>query len=126
MRQALGRAFFDGILGVTRFGIFLTPVFFYIPQWFGRDLPRRDEPSPIPALPPGGGTSPPPSARQTGIRAQRDRHGTLSHRCLNRGATPSEKAVGSITCSNFMNCGRKLSGIAVELVADWPTVLPCV
>jgi multidrug efflux pump len=29
MRQALGRAVFSGMLGVTFFGIFLTPVFFY-------------------------------------------------------------------------------------------------
>jgi multidrug efflux pump len=76
MRQALGRAVFAGMLGVTLFGIFLTPVFFHVLQWFGRDLPRRDEPPPIPALPPGGGTEPPPSARQTGIQARRDTHGT--------------------------------------------------
>jgi multidrug efflux pump subunit AcrB len=30
MRQALGMAVFSGMLGVTFFGIFLTPVFFYI------------------------------------------------------------------------------------------------
>jgi hydrophobic/amphiphilic exporter-1 (mainly G- bacteria), HAE1 family len=29
MRQALGQAVFWGMLGVTFFGIFLTPVFFY-------------------------------------------------------------------------------------------------
>ena len=29
MRQALGLAVFSGMLGVTFFGIFLTPVFFY-------------------------------------------------------------------------------------------------
>jgi len=63
------------MLGVTLFGIFLTPVFFYVIQWFGRDLPRREEPPPIPALPPGGGTEPPPSAQQTGIQTRRDTHG---------------------------------------------------
>jgi multidrug efflux pump len=35
MRQALGLAVFAGMLGVTIFGIFLTPVFFYVIQGFG-------------------------------------------------------------------------------------------
>jgi len=35
MRRALGLAVFSGMLGVTIFGIFLTPVFFYVIQWFG-------------------------------------------------------------------------------------------
>ena len=35
MRRALGLAVFSGMLGVTLFGIFLTPVFFYVIQWFG-------------------------------------------------------------------------------------------
>ena len=30
MRKALGVAVFSGMLGVTLFGIFLTPVFFYV------------------------------------------------------------------------------------------------
>ena len=34
MRRALGVAVFSGMLGVTFFGIFLTPVFFYVIQWF--------------------------------------------------------------------------------------------
>lgn len=34
MRRALGIAVFSGMLGVTFFGIFLTPVFFYVIQWF--------------------------------------------------------------------------------------------
>jgi hydrophobe/amphiphile efflux-1 (HAE1) family protein len=33
MRQTLGIAVFAGMLGVTLFGIFLTPVFFYTIQW---------------------------------------------------------------------------------------------
>ncbi len=36
MRRTLGVAVFSGMLGVTFFGIFLTPVFFYVIQWFGR------------------------------------------------------------------------------------------
>ena len=35
MRSALGVAVFSGMLGVTFFGIFLTPVFFYVIQWLG-------------------------------------------------------------------------------------------
>jgi len=35
MRRSLGTAVFSGMLGVTLFGIFLTPVFFYVIQWLG-------------------------------------------------------------------------------------------
>jgi multidrug efflux pump len=44
MRQTLGIAVFAGMLGVTLFGIFLTPVFFYSIQWvtdLGRPVTRR-------------------------------------------------------------------------------------
>jgi multidrug efflux pump len=34
MRRSLGVAVFSGMLGVTLFGIFLTPVFYYVIQWF--------------------------------------------------------------------------------------------
>jgi len=37
MRRTLGVAVFSGMLGVTLFGIFLTPVFYYVIQWF-KDL----------------------------------------------------------------------------------------
>jgi multidrug efflux pump subunit AcrB len=33
MRRTLGTAVFAGMLGVTMFGIFLTPVFYYVIQW---------------------------------------------------------------------------------------------
>ena len=35
MRRALGAAVFSGMLGVTFFGIFLTPVFYYALGWLG-------------------------------------------------------------------------------------------
>jgi multidrug efflux pump len=35
MRRTLGTAVFSGMLGVTAFGIFLTPVFFYVIDWVG-------------------------------------------------------------------------------------------
>src|ERR1019366_6734109 len=34
MRRTLGTAVFSGMLGVTIFGIFLTPVFYFVIQWF--------------------------------------------------------------------------------------------
>jgi len=34
MRRSLGTAVFSGMLGVTLFGVFLTPVFFYVIQGF--------------------------------------------------------------------------------------------
>ena len=34
MRQALGTAVFFGMLGVTFFGLFLTPVFYVVIMWF--------------------------------------------------------------------------------------------
>jgi multidrug efflux pump len=43
MRQSLGTVVFSGMIGVTLFGIFLTPVFFFVLMWFGaggQTLPR--------------------------------------------------------------------------------------
>lgn len=46
MRQTLGTAVFAGMLGVTLFGIFLTPVFFYVIQSLvDRRKPRTEEPN---------------------------------------------------------------------------------
>src|SRR5262249_52773590 len=41
MRRSLGVAVFSGMLGVTIFGIFLTPVFFYVVQALGEALMLR-------------------------------------------------------------------------------------
>jgi multidrug efflux pump len=51
MRQALGTAVFSGMLGVTFFGIFLTPVFYVVIRWVAE---RRRKPASesSPALPP--------------------------------------------------------------------------
>src|SRR5207253_8668975 len=46
MRQTLGTAVFSGMLGVTLFGIFLTPVFYYVIQWF-TDLRAGAEPAAV-------------------------------------------------------------------------------
>ena len=41
MRRSLGTAVFSGMLGVTLFGIFLTPVFFYVIQRFAEHKPAE-------------------------------------------------------------------------------------
>jgi multidrug efflux pump len=41
MRRTLGVAVFAGMLGVTMFGIFLTPVFFNVIQWFSDRRERK-------------------------------------------------------------------------------------
>ncbi len=41
MRRTLGTAVFSGMLGVTFFGIFLTPVFYYVISWFGERTSSR-------------------------------------------------------------------------------------
>jgi multidrug efflux pump subunit AcrB len=45
MRKTLGTAVFSGMLGVTLFGIFLTPVFYFVIQWVSdiRAARRRDQ-----------------------------------------------------------------------------------
>jgi multidrug efflux pump subunit AcrB len=63
MRQALGVAVFSGMLGVTLFGIFLTPVFFYVIRWFGE---RRGGPHPAAGHGPTPAT-PPATPPDTGI-----------------------------------------------------------
>jgi multidrug efflux pump len=59
MRRSLGTAVFAGMIGVTLFGIFLTPVFYYVIQWFGRP----------PAAPP---RPPRPEEPQTSIQVRPD------------------------------------------------------
>jgi len=41
MRRALGTAVFAGMLGVTLFGIFLTPVFYYVIRWYAERTEKR-------------------------------------------------------------------------------------
>jgi hypothetical protein len=58
MRRSLGTAVFAGMLGVTLFGIFLTPVFYYVLQWFGRKKVIVPRPILMEAPPPVGFASP--------------------------------------------------------------------
>jgi multidrug efflux pump len=46
MRRSLGTAMLWGAFGVTLFGIFLTPVFFYVVRWFSDRGQPQPEPSP--------------------------------------------------------------------------------
>ncbi len=50
MRRTLGTAVFGGMLGVTIFGVFLTPVFYYVIQWLTdlRSKPKHPAPRPTP------------------------------------------------------------------------------
>jgi multidrug efflux pump len=47
MRRSVGTAMLWGAFGVTLFGIFLTPVFFYVVRWLSDR--RHPEPEPSPA-----------------------------------------------------------------------------
>ena len=48
MRRTLGTAVFSGMLGVTLFGIFLTPVFYFVIQWLSdRRMAAVDEETPV-------------------------------------------------------------------------------
>jgi multidrug efflux pump len=74
MRRSLGTAVFSGMLGVTLFGIFLTPVFFYVLQWFGRP-PAGGAVAPQ-QPPPEGPPAPRQATPETGIQARPDGRGT--------------------------------------------------
>jgi hydrophobe/amphiphile efflux-1 (HAE1) family protein len=56
MRRTLGMAVFSGMLGVTLFGIFLTPVFYYVIQKFGKTVVATDV-GPADYAPPEGDSS---------------------------------------------------------------------
>jgi multidrug efflux pump len=45
MRQTLGIAVFSGMLGVTAFGIFFTPVFYSVVRWFSESKDATPTPS---------------------------------------------------------------------------------
>jgi multidrug efflux pump len=68
MRTTLGIAVFSGMLGVTIFGVFFTPVFYYVIRWFSARKPAEplDKPgqkhSTEPLAPQGDGNSPVPSS----------------------------------------------------------------
>ncbi len=59
MRQALATAVFFGMLGVTFFGLFFTPVFYVVIMWLTEKLHRRPSTkTPPPAEPAAPATAP--------------------------------------------------------------------
>jgi multidrug efflux pump subunit AcrB len=68
MRRSLGLAVFSGMLGVTFFGVFLTPVFYYVIQWFGHTAPGAHL---APAAAVADKHAPQPVAAGAGIQAAR-------------------------------------------------------
>ena len=52
MRQALGTAVFFGMLGVTGFGLFLTPVFYVVIMWFKERRAKTGAPASTEPAPP--------------------------------------------------------------------------
>ncbi len=67
MRRSLGTAVFSGMLGVTAFGIFLTPVFYFVLQWFSDTRPK--ELLPLPELEPAPTIAPPPRSGVQSLHA---------------------------------------------------------
>ncbi len=65
MRRTLGTAVFAGMLGVTLFGIFLTPVFFYVVRGLSLGSPQQRSPSLVPADKPRRATLVPTERSQT-------------------------------------------------------------
>lgn len=59
MRRSLGTAVFSGMIGVTLFGVFLTPIFFFVLQWSGerRGMPAPPRPGDAVAWAPERGTA---------------------------------------------------------------------
>ncbi len=65
MRQAMGIAVFAGMIGVTAFGIFLTPVFYVLLRTLSGNRPLKhhgEVPHRIEAFAGGGGAAPVPAA----------------------------------------------------------------
>jgi multidrug efflux pump len=58
MRQTLGTAVFSGMIGVTLFGLLLTPVFFYVIR--RKTVVKVEAPKPEPAQPPAEAPKPEP------------------------------------------------------------------
>jgi multidrug efflux pump len=71
MRRTLGTAVFAGMIGVTLFGIFLTPVFYVVIRWFSE---RRGGTAPDTAAPqpPAEVSTPTPTRRVVEIERYKD------------------------------------------------------
>jgi hypothetical protein len=68
MRQSLGTAVFSGMIGVTLFGVLLTPVFYFVLLWLSERKPAQAKPVPhVAAAAPAARDGAPPvtAIRQT-------------------------------------------------------------
>jgi multidrug efflux pump subunit AcrB len=76
MRRTLGTAVFGGMLGVTLFGIFLTPVFYYVIQWLADRRDRRIllEGAALEAVPAGRANGQVAGKHASPLAAQDERH----------------------------------------------------
>jgi predicted RND superfamily exporter protein len=72
MRRTLGTAVFAGMIGVTLFGIFLTPVFYYVIRWFS-ERHSSNAPDTAAPQPPAEASIPAPSRRVVSIEHQESR-----------------------------------------------------
>ena len=104
MRRSLGTAVFSGMFGVTLFGIFLTPVFFYViqglsetqlfaavaTQWIGSTCSWADWRAWASDLPCGGSAGPIRSGRLVRRRRGSARRAVASRRFI-AGCTGSKK-----------------------------------
>jgi multidrug efflux pump len=71
MRRTLGTAVFAGMIGVTLFGIFLTPVFYSVVRWFSER--RSSKAADHAALqPPAEASAPAPTERVVAIERYKD------------------------------------------------------
>jgi multidrug efflux pump len=86
MRRSLGTAVFSGMLGVTLFGIFLTPVFFFVLMYFGGRV--RNTTTPMPQVPGEEHTT--PDERATGGPKVRDRLSETERTGTRRGVREAE------------------------------------
>jgi multidrug efflux pump subunit AcrB len=76
MRRSLGVAVFAGMLGVTLFGVFLTPVFFYVIQWLGNLRRPAAHPATVNGKATHGGTGPGANGTAAGALEALARSGT--------------------------------------------------
>jgi hypothetical protein len=89
MRQAMGIAVFSGMIGVTLFGLFLTPVFYVTLMKLG-----RKKKAPVASTPAASGRA----------RPRRSRVGLLSWLAVHLGFQPGRSADGGAGLSSPVQC----------------------
>ena len=114
MRKTLGTAVFSGMLGVTLFGIFLTPVFYYVIQWVS-DIapsaasepadPETTEGRPDQVAPANGHPRVAPRRIRRRWRARRRRFASIRTRLADHGSRgPRLTGCPRLLLSIYMRC----------------------